>query len=99
MRRRRALVGGLLALSLLAGGGACGGAGSPGPRDAAPRGAAGSGASPGIAAPDASPTLEKIAFAVPQVNGVTMPYAIALQQGFFREAGLDVEISVLRTNL
>jgi hypothetical protein len=28
-----------------------------------------------------------------------MPYAIGYQKGFFREEGLAVEISVLRTNL
>jgi NitT/TauT family transport system substrate-binding protein len=104
---------GVLALGLLVGwlvGCAASGA-TPG---AAPnRGAAGGtapAAGPGAAGsplgavepPSAGTTSqapEKIVLALASVTGVFAPHVLAQQKGFFREAGLDVEVAVLRPNL
>jgi ABC-type nitrate/sulfonate/bicarbonate transport system substrate-binding protein len=56
----------------------------------------------GAEAPTAAtppPEIKKLVFAVPQVNGTTMAYAIGAQQGFFREEGFEVEIPAMRTEL
>jgi ABC-type nitrate/sulfonate/bicarbonate transport system substrate-binding protein len=88
-----------IGLAALLGGCAPAGAGSQFTGGAAP--AATSGA-PAAAAPAVEPVpreLQRLVFAVPQVNGTTMAYAIGAQQGFFREEGFDVDIPAMRTEL
>jgi len=42
---------------------------------------------------------ERVVFALPSVAGVFAPQHIALERGFFREEGLNVELPVARSNL
>lgn len=51
-------------------------------------------------APEAAPReLQRLVFAVPQVNGTTMAYAIGAEQGFFRDEGFEVDLPAMRTEL
>jgi ABC-type nitrate/sulfonate/bicarbonate transport system substrate-binding protein len=40
-----------------------------------------------------------VVFALPVVSGNYAPHVLAVQKGFFREEGLDVELPVMRSNL
>ena len=52
------------------------------------------------AATTASPqALEKVIFALPSVSGNYAPQMVAVQKGFFREEGLEVELPVSRSQL
>lgn len=44
-------------------------------------------------------SLEKVTIALPSVSGVFVPYVLGLQEGYFREEGLDVELPAMRSNL
>jgi ABC-type nitrate/sulfonate/bicarbonate transport system substrate-binding protein len=92
MHRKRWLGLGLLATVLVA----CGPGGAAPPTAERP-----SESAPGApaAAPAPSAPLEKVVFALPSVAGVFAPHQVALQQGLFREEGLDVELPVTRSNL
>jgi ABC-type nitrate/sulfonate/bicarbonate transport system substrate-binding protein len=59
------------------------------------------GTSPAAPAGPAGPpaSLEKVTIALPSVSGVFVPYMLGLQEGFFREEGLDVELPAMRSNL
>jgi NitT/TauT family transport system substrate-binding protein len=71
-------------------------AGSTGPTAAEP---AGREAAPGAAATVAPQALEKVIFALPSVSGNYAPQTLAVQKGFFREEGLEVELPVSRSPL
>src|SRR5438067_1629118 len=57
-------------------------------------------AAQGSAATTATPqALEKVIFALPSVSGNYAPQMLAVQKGFFREEGLEVELPVSRSQL
>jgi ABC-type nitrate/sulfonate/bicarbonate transport system substrate-binding protein len=96
------LVVGLLVACAPAGGSPAGSApaSSSAGSTAAGRPATAAGAAPaGGASAAPSAPLEKINFALPSVSGVFVPHVLAVQKGFFREEGFEVEMPVMRSNL
>ncbi|HZU07956.1 MAG TPA: ABC transporter substrate-binding protein [Chloroflexota bacterium] len=88
------LVGALLGVACAEGAGAPRGAPAP-----SPPGPGGAAPGPDSAAPAAPQALEKVVFALPSVSGNYAPQMLAVQKGYFREEGLDVELPVSRSQL
>jgi ABC-type nitrate/sulfonate/bicarbonate transport system substrate-binding protein len=72
-------------------------AGDTGPTTAAP--AQSEPSAQGSTAAGTPQALERVVFALPSVSGNYAPQMLAVQKGFFREEGLEVELPVMRSQL